>query len=242
MHDLSARSLQEVKNAVDNERTGTGQLCIVAVPIGHPKDITLRALEILNEADAVICEEYREGSTLLKKCGIIKKELILLNEHNEIEQTPMLVQELVSGKNLALISDCGTPLFADPGTSLVNQAMIFGIRVRPIPGPSSLGTALSISPLPLDHFHFEGFLPRKNEERLARLKVLRGLKLPVILMDAPFRLERLLKEVSQVFGKSQVVTLAYNMTLPTEKIFHDAISRVIDQARGKKGEFVLIVH
>jgi 16S rRNA (cytidine1402-2'-O)-methyltransferase len=219
-----------------------GQLSIVAVPIGHPQDITLRALDILKEADAVISEEFREGSKLLRKNGILNKELILLNEHNESEQTQILLQALLAGKHLALISDCGTPLFADPGTSLVNQAYKHGIRVMPVPGPSSLSAALSISPLPLDHFYFEGFLPRKNEERMARLKKIHGLDLPIVLMDAPFRLEKLLKEVCQVFGRKQIVTLAYDLTLPNERIFHDTVYRVMELTRGKKGEFVLILH
>ena len=227
---------------MDYKLKGTGQLFIVAIPIGHPKDITLRALEVLEKSDVVICEEYREGSTLLKKNGILNKELILLNEHNEAEQTPKLILELLNGKHLALISDCGTPLFADPGTSLVNQVFAYGIRVTPVPGPSSLSAALSISPLPLDHFHFEGFLPRKNEDRMARLKTLRGLNLPIILMDAPFRLGKLLDEVNRVFGKSQVVTLAYNLTLPGETIFHDSVSHVRELTQGMKGEFVLILH
>jgi len=221
---------------------GTGQLSIVAVPIGHPKDITLRALEVLKEADAVISEEYREGSKLLKKNGILDKELMLLNEHNEPEQTPIMLQALLAGKHLALISDCGTPLFADPGTSLVNQALTLGIKVTPVPGPSSLSAALSISPLPLDHFYFEGFLPRKNEERMVRLKKIQGLNLPIILMDAPFRLGKLLKEVSQVFGRKQIVTLAYDLTLPNENIFHGTVSQILELTAGKKGEFVLILH
>src|SRR5512142_1936519 len=120
-----------------------GHLYIVATPIGNPRDITLRALDVLQEVDAVICEEYREGSTLLKKLGI-SKEVIEINEHNETDQAPQVLQRLLLQQSMALISDCGTPVFADPGATLIKLVVDSGVPVVPIPGPSSLMATLSI--------------------------------------------------------------------------------------------------
>ena len=108
-----------------------GILSIVATPIGNPGDITLRAIEVLKSADAVICEEYKPGSTLLKKLGIHGKELVLLNEHNEAEGAADLLMRLLNGQNLALISDCGTPVFSDPGAYLIQLAAGSGVTVTP---------------------------------------------------------------------------------------------------------------
>ena len=115
----------------------TGTLYIVATPIGNPGDITLRAIETLKQVEAVICEEYKPGSTLLKKLEITGKELVLLNEHNEAEMAADLLPRLLNGESFALISDCGTPVFADPGAYLIQLASSSGVRVSPLPGAST---------------------------------------------------------------------------------------------------------
>ena len=219
-----------------------GCLFVVSTPIGNYRDITLRALDVLAEVDAVIIEEYRQGSTLLKKLGVVEKELILLNEHNEKEDSLIIVEELKQGKRYALISDCGTPVFADPGTELVRLSMENGISVIPVPGPSSLMAAISLSPLPLEEFYFVGFLPRKKEVRYKKLSTLKKLRIPIILMDAPYRLTRLLSEVIEVFGKACLITLAFDLTLATEKVLHGSIEHILKKMIDKKGEFILIVH
>ena len=219
-----------------------GCLFIVSTPIGNYRDITLRALDILAEVDAVISEEYRQGSTLLKKLGIAEKELILLNEHNEEEGSLMIAEELTQGKCYALISDCGTPAFADPGTELIRLAIENGIQVIPVPGPSSLMAAISMSPLPLEEFYFVGFLPRKKEIRYQKLDALKNLRVPIILMDAPYGLPRLLSEVISAFGETRKITLAFNLTLPGEKVLHDTAEHILQKMKDKKGEFILIVH
>ncbi|MCD6577020.1 MAG: 16S rRNA (cytidine(1402)-2'-O)-methyltransferase [Anaerolineaceae bacterium] len=219
-----------------------GCLFVVSTPIGNYRDITLRALDVLAEVDAVIIEEYRQGSTLLKKLGVVEKELILLNEHNEKEDSLIIVEELKQGKRYALISDCGTPVFADPGTELVRLSMENGISVIPVPGPSSLMAAISLSPLPLEEFYFVGFLPRKKEVRYKKLSTLKKLRIPIILMDAPYRLPRLLSEVIEVFGKACLITLAFDLTLATEKVLHGSIEHILKKMIDKKGEFILIVH
>ena len=219
-----------------------GCLFIVSTPIGDYRDITLRAKDVLAEVDAVICEEYRQGSTLLRKLDLAEKELIQLNEHNEKESSLMIAEELAQGKRYALISDCGTPAFADPGTDLIRRCMEKGVPVIPVPGPSSLMTAISLSPLPLGEFYFAGFLPRKKEIRLKKLSNLNKMRVPVILMDAPYRLNRLLSEVISSFGRARMITLAFDLTLPGEKLLHDTAGNIFQLMKDKKGEFVLIVH
>jgi 16S rRNA (cytidine1402-2'-O)-methyltransferase len=217
-----------------------GNLYIVATPIGNYKDITLRALEILNTVTGVICEELREGSTLLKKLGI-EKELIPLNEHNEITQSIEIVSRLQQGQSFAMISDCGTPVFADPGSNLIDQVIGSGINVIPIPGPSSLMAALSISSIKIDKFIFVGFLSREPNHRRQELQKLKNMGLPVVLLDTPYRLLTLLSDVAFVFGKGVNVILACDLTLPSEHIFRGQVNSVLSQVKGKKHEFVLVV-
>lgn len=216
-------------------------LYIVATPIGNPRDITLRALDVLQEVDAVICEEYREGSTLLKRLGI-SKEIILLNEHNEAEQTPQILQRLFLDQSLALISDCGTPVFADPGAALINQLTQNGIPVMPVPGPSSLMAALSVADFRMDRFIYAGFLPRDRTERRNALKTFRPTRMPIIVMDAPYRLYALLEDVETVFGGAANILLAIDMTLPSEVIFRGTVAQAKKQIGQRKSEFVLIIH
>jgi 16S rRNA (cytidine1402-2'-O)-methyltransferase len=219
-----------------------GCLFIVSTPIGNLRDITLRAQDILSEVDAVICEEHRQGSTLLKKLGLREKELILLNEHNEKESSPIIAEEILHGKRYALISDCGTPAFADPGTQLIKICYEHAIQVIPVPGPSSLITAISLSPLPMEEFYFAGFLPKEKEIRHQKLNSFRRMKVPIILMDAPYRLSRLLSEVSDSFGKLCIATMAFDLTLPTEMIINGSIQEIQKKMNDKKGEFVLIIY
>lgn len=220
----------------------TGCLFIVATPIGNPGDITLRALDTLRSVDAVLCEEMREGSRLLKQLGISGKELLPVNEHNEAVQVPLVVERLLHGQSLALISDCGTPVFADPGYRLIEQAAAAGITILPIPGASSLMATLSMLTVKLDQFVYAGFLPREKEARRIELQRLRSIGLPVIFMDTPYRLHTLLEEVERVFGANQAATLACDLTLPAEKIFRGKLSQIRGQPLPAKAEFILVTH
>jgi len=218
-------------------------LSIVAIPIGNPGDITLRAIETLRAADAIICEETKEASTLLKRLEITGKELIPLNEHNEIELVPSILMRMVqSNLHMALISDCGTPVFSDPGAALVDQATDYGVQVTPVPGASSLMAALSVLGFKPERFVYAGFLPRDPATRRQEMNRLRGLRMPVVLMDTPYRLMALLEDVSRTFGKDAYITLACDLTLPREGIFRGPVSEVRRQVGQRKAEFVLVVH
>jgi 16S rRNA (cytidine1402-2'-O)-methyltransferase len=218
-----------------------GTLSIVATPIGNPGDITLRAIEVLKSVDAIICEEYKPGSTLLKKLGIPEKELVLLNEHNEQVCAADLLMRLLNGQNLALISDCGTPVFSDPGAYLIQLAAGSGVQVSPIPGASSLMAAMSVLDFKLGQFYFAGFLPRDPDVRRKELTRLRGLKIPVVLMDTPYRLKALLEDVGKVFGRQAFVTVALDLTLPSEVVLRGGAAEVLNKVGSRKGEFIMVV-
>lgn len=219
----------------------TGILYVVATPIGNMGDITLRAVETLRAVDAVICEEYKPGSTLLKRLEINDKELILLNEHNEAEKATELLPRLFNGESFALISDCGTPVFSDPGAYLIQLASSSGIIVTPVPGASSLMATLSLLDTKIERFVFAGFLPRDPEQRRRELSKYRGYRMPVIVMDTPYRLTALLEDVVKIFGKAQWVMVAFDLTLPGERVYRGEVGSVAKEIGGKKGEFMLVI-
>ena len=221
--------------------TGKGILYIVAIPIGNWGDITLRAVNTIKTCDALVCEEFKPGSTLLKKLGIEGKEIVQLNEHNEAEVAATLLTRLLQGQSLALVSDCGTPVFSDPGAYLIQLAASSGVTVSPVPGPSSLMAALSVLDFHLEKFVFGGFLARETEARKRELSGYRRIHMPLVLMDTPYRLGSLLEDVIKVYGREVIVTVAYDLTLPTETIYRGTAGEVRKQIGPRKGEFVMIV-
>lgn len=221
--------------------TKPGTIYIVATPIGNPKDITLRALDVLKTVDAVICEEYRQGSRLLHQLGV-ENDLLTLNEHNEAEEASHILVRLAQGESMAIISDAGTPVFADPGQHLLELLYQAGIPVSPVPGPSSLMAALSLCDFPIDRFVFAGFPPRKSEHREGFLAKYKSETVPVILMDTPYRLTKLLEEVGSVFGKHQDILLACDLTLKKQAIFRGRLGEILPRISGQKREFILILN
>lgn len=221
-------------------RSEIGKLYIVATPIGNPKDISLRGLEILKKVDAVICEEYRQGSRLLRQLGV-ENDLITLNEHNETQETPYIVSRLIKGETMAIISDAGTPVFADPGQHLLEHLYQAKVPVSPIPGPASLMAALSLCDFSIDRFVFAGFPPRKSQQRVEFLQKYHHETVPLILMDTPYRLTKLLDEVLAVFGKQQQILLACDLTTKKETVFRGQIGEILPQVAGQKREFILIL-
>ena len=219
----------------------TGKLYIVATPIGHPKDITLRALDILKSVDAVICEELRLGSKLLHQLGI-ENDLIPLNEHNEAFEAQNIMVRIAKGETMAIISDAGTPVFADPGQHLLELLYQAGIPVSPIPGPASLMAALSLCDFPIDRFIFAGFPPRKTEQREKFIASYKNETTPVVFMDTPYRLTKLLEEIAGIYGKNQDILLASDLTLKKEAIFRGSVQEILTKVSGQKREFILILN
>jgi len=217
------------------------KLFVVATPIGNPDDITLRALKVLRQVDFVICEEFKVGSRLLKSYNI-DKPLELLNEHNEKEQTNSLLMRIFNnGETAALISDGGLPLFADPGNELVWQCHQNGIQVIPIPGASSIMTALMASGIKLDKFLYYGFLPANKDKRISALK-----KLPrnydIIFLEAPYRLKQMLRDMIKILGEKRQAIIAYKLTQSEEKIFWGNLKELSFMTQDlPKGEFVFIL-
>jgi len=219
------------------------KLFLVSTPIGNYDDITLRALNILKSAEFIICEEYKAARRMLAHYKI-DKELIALNEHNEDDVVDEIVTEILNGKTTALISDCGTPLFSDPGHLLVDLCIAQGIEVVPVPGANSLLPALIGSGYDFEKFYYYGWLSPKKDIRRKQLLDLRRKKEVIVLMDTPYRLKRLLSDVVNMFGKGTPVVLAYELTMQNEKYYRGSAEKILNIAEKKnlKGEFVLIVN
>jgi 16S rRNA (cytidine1402-2'-O)-methyltransferase len=217
-------------------------LYIVSVPIGNYDDITLRALNILRKADFIICEEYREARRLLSKYKI-EKDLVELNEHNEEKASEEILQMILNGKSAALISDCGTPLFSDPGHLLVGLAIQNKIDVVPIPGVSSLLAALVGSGLDFEKFYYYGWLSPKKDIRRKQLLDLKRRKETIILMDTPYRLKTLMEDVVKLLGVNVPCVLAFELTKEKEKFYRGNAGNILKlvEKENLKGEFVLII-
>ena len=224
-----------------SDQTKPGKLYIVATPIGNIKDITVRALDVLKNVNAVICEEYRRGSRLLHLLGV-ENELIPLNEHNEAQEAQNIAVRLSKGEIMAIISDAGTPVFADPGQYLLELLYQMKIPVSPIPGPASLTAALSLCDFSIDRFIFAGFPPQKSEQRHGFLAKYKGETVPVVLMDTPYRMTKLLNEVENTFGKNQDILLACDLTQKKEAIYRGSVSEILSKVSGQKREFILILN
>lgn len=222
----------------------SGVLYIVATPIGNLDDITLRAIEVLREVDVVAAEDTRHSQHLLAHLGL-RKKMLSLHEHNERERSAQIVKYLQAGQAIALISDAGTPLISDPGYPLLQAVIEAGLKVTPVPGVSSIITALSAAGLPTDHFCFHGFLPHKNAERMARLKALKLLSGTQILLESTHRIERLLQQIDELMPDCRVV-LAKELTKRHERFLRgsasDCLQQFAEDSALTKGEFVVLLH
>ncbi len=218
------------------------KLYLVATPIGNYDDITLRALDILKSVDFIICEEFKEARRLLAYYKI-EKELFSLNEHNEKDDAPEVITRLLANKTAALISDCGTPLFSDPGHYLVDLCISKNIEVIPIPGASSLMPALAGSGLNFEKFYYYGWLSPKKDLRTGELTKLKSIKSVLVVLDTPYRLRQLLTDVNKVFGAKQNIVVAFNLTMDGEQFFRGEVSVILKtvEERKLKGEFVLLI-
>jgi 16S rRNA (cytidine1402-2'-O)-methyltransferase len=230
------------KPAVKNqaERVG-GELFIVATPIGNLGDITLRALETLKSADRIACEDTRTTRVLTQHYGIATP-LTAYHEHNEARASAALVEEMLTGKRIALVSDAGTPLLSDPGGRLVGAAIAAGIRVTPIPGASALLSALTIAGLPALPFHFAGFLPPKSKARRDAFGALKPIKATLALYESPNRLVDALNDAADILG-DRTAAVARELTKMHEECKRGTLRELAQHYATTKprGECVLLI-
>lgn len=221
-----------------------GELYIVATPIGNLDDITLRAIETLNKVDEIICEDTRHSQRLLTHLNINKK-LISLHSFNESYKSTLLLEKLIQGKKLGLISDAGTPLISDPGFPLVQLAQEHSIPVIPIPGACALITALQASGMPANKFSFEGFLPAKSKARLTALSLIQNEERTVVFYESPHRILESLADIKQVFGFDRHCVIAKELTKSFENFITGSIEDVettlAETPELQKGEFVILI-
>ena len=221
----------------------TGVLYIVATPIGNLDDISLRAIATLNAVDLIAAEDTRHSKYLLNHLGI-ETPMISCHEHNEKSRSAVLLEELVAGSDVALISDAGTPLISDPGYKLVVAAQQAGIPVSPIPGANSAIAALSAAGLPTQNFHFCGFLSSRTRERGLQLQALREIPVTLVLFESSHRIERLMQQLVQVFPEKQCV-IAKELTKLHENFMRgsaaELLTRLKDDSVLSKGEFVVLI-
>jgi len=216
----------------------SGKLFVVATPIGNLEDITLRAIRTLKECDFILCEDTRRAKILLKHYGI-EKSLISYFEGNEEKRIPEVIDLLKEGKNIALISDAGTPLISDPGYRLVKRCREEGIDVLPVPGPSAVIAALSVSGLETDRFMFLGFPPQKKGKRRNLLENVKDFEGSIVFYVSPYDIKEFLEEVLEVLGDRRVC-ICREMTKFFEEYLYGKLSEVKDKVK-EKGEFVVVV-
>jgi 16S rRNA (cytidine1402-2'-O)-methyltransferase len=226
------------------ETSTAGTFYIVATPIGNLKDITQRAIETLEKVDWIACEDTRHSQKLLQHLGI-KKPLIALHDHNEAQQSEVLLDKLQKGENGALISDAGTPLISDPGYHLVKLLRQQQVTVTPIPGASAIITALSAAGLPTDRFTFEGFLPAKQQKRLQVLESLMDEPRTMVFYESPHRLMDSLQALVTVMGEGRELVVARELTKQFEAFVTGTTQTALDYFTERpskiRGEFVLIL-
>lgn len=218
-----------------------GELYVVSTPIGNLDDITLRAIEVLQSVEVIICEEQKEARRLLEHYDI-DKELLELNEHNDTEATIAAVKLLAAGKKLALISDAGTPVLADPGGLLVAAAIRYGYPVHVVPGPSSILAALVRSGMPSDQFLYAGFLSRKKDERARQVRFLALEPRTIVLLDSPYRLATVLTALAEVMPERRAY-IGCNLTMQNESHHYGTLAELSKYfaANRFRGEYAIVI-
>ena len=223
------------------ELSDTGTLYLVATPIGNLEDITLRALRILKEADIIAAEDTRQTLKLLNHFEI-KNKLVSYYEHNKAEKGGYLIEQLIEGKNVALVSDAGSPGISDPGEDLVRLAAESGITVTMVPGPAAVIAGVVLSGLPSGRFGFEGFLPVNKRVRNERLKAIKEDTRTLVFYEAPHKLIHTLKDFRSMLGNRRIC-LARELTKKFEEIWRTTLDEAIGKYENEapKGEFVLVL-
>jgi 16S rRNA (cytidine1402-2'-O)-methyltransferase len=218
-----------------------GTLYLVATPIGNLEDITLRALRTLKEVDVIAAEDTRHTSRLLQHYHI-SKPLLSYFKFNESKRSEEILGRLSRGEKVALVTDAGTPGISDPGERVVRAVLEAGLRVEAVPGACALVTALTASGLPTEEFHFVGFLPHKLGQRRKQLEALRPVPGTLVLYESPYRIEKLLAELKEVFPDRNLV-LARELTKKFEQFLRGSPGELLVRVRDRhlKGEFVVLI-
>ena len=218
-----------------------GTLYLVATPIGNLEDITLRALRTLKECDVIAAEDTRHTGQLLKHFGF-SRPLLSYFQFNEAKRSQEIIERLRRGETVALVTDCGSPGISDPGERVVKAALAAGFRVEPVPGACALVAALTAGGLPTEEFHFVGFLPHKSGQRRKKLEELRSFAGTLVLYESPYRIEKLLAELNEVFPGRSVV-LARELTKKFEEFLRGTPAQLLEVAKKRplKGEFVVLI-
>jgi 16S rRNA (cytidine1402-2'-O)-methyltransferase len=218
-----------------------GTLYLVATPIGNLEDITLRALRTLKECDLVAAEDTRRTGQLLKHFAL-SKPLLSYFQFNEAKRSEEILQRLQRGEKIALVTDAGSPGISDPGERVVKAAIQAGFKVESVPGPCALVAALTASGLPSEEFHFVGFLPQKSGQRRKALQNLAAVEGTLVLYESPYRIEKLLTELSEIYPERRVV-LAREITKKFEEYLRGSASSLLEliKRRPIRGEFVVLL-
>lgn len=228
-------------NNKERQNDDKGTLYIVSTPIGNLEDMTLRALNTLKSVDLIAAEGLRHSMGLCRHYGI-KTRLTSYNQHNRKAKAPDLIRRLKSGSDIALITNAGTPGVSDPGVSLISRALEENIKVSPIPGPSAVTAALSVSGLPGDRFRFLGFISNRSSRRKKELKALVSETQTMIFFEAPHRIRAMLMDLKEIFEDRQMV-LAREQTKLYEEIIRGSAGSLLERLKGNtlRGEFTLVV-
>lgn len=224
--------------------TSSGTLFIVATPIGHLDDISIRAIETLKNCDVIACEDTRHSKRLCHHHDI-RTPLLAYHQHNERQAGSQILHRLQEGQNVALVSDAGTPLISDPGYVVVQMAHQAMVPVSPIPGPSALISLLSVAGIDTSSFRFEGFLPNKSSQRLNAFKKLLPNESTVVIYESSHRILPCLTDIQTLLGKDHLLAVGRELTKTFETIYHGPVDSIIqqlqDQPVQQKGEFVIAI-
>ena len=221
-------------------KINTGSLYIVATPIGNLEDITLRALRVLKEVDLIAAEDTRHTLQLLNHFEI-SKPLISNHRHNEEEKSSVLIEKLKSGKNIALVSDAGTPGICDPGEEVIKKCIEKGITVIPIPGACAMINSLICSGIDTNEFTFLGFLPLNKKLRKTKLDEIEKSNKTIIIYEAPHKLEKTLNDLKEILDADRKIVLAREITKIHEEFIRGNIDYLLSKIPEIKGEIVLII-
>jgi 16S rRNA (cytidine1402-2'-O)-methyltransferase len=215
----------------------------VATPLGNLDDITKRALQVLRDADAVLCEDTRRTAQLLRHYGIAAKKLLSNHEHNEQERAAWVVAQIADGKMIALVSDAGMPGISDPGYRTVAACVAAGLRVEALPGPSAVITAAAASGLPTDEIYFAGFPPQKKGRQTFLTRVLAS-EATIVLYESPYRIQTLVDEIAELATADRRVVIAREISKMHEEYLRGTAAELAAEIRkrgGLKGECVVVI-